>query len=316
LAVLTVDEAAELRQAAVAAPILVLGGVRDSEEADRALSLRVTPVLHHAEALYCASSAARRSGARTPVHVEVDTGMRRAGVPVDAAVEFLQAVADDPNLQLEGAMTHFARADEPDLGPSLEQIRQFRGVLEEASARGLGLSVVHVENSAALLAGKTLSDAIPEANAVRVGLMLYGVRPAPHLGAHLEPVMTLQARVSDVHDVAAGEGVGYGATFRSAKATRVATLPLGYADGVSWSAGGRGEVWLAGARLPIVGRVSMDSICVEIGDAPVEIGDLAVFFGRSRDGGIPVEEAAAAAGTIAYELLVRVGRRVPREAVE
>lgn len=316
LAVLSVEEAAELRDAAVAAPILVLQGVRDAREADRALSLRTTPVLHHGASLALVSAAARRARTQTPVQVEVDTGMRRMGVAAGEAVDLVDAVTSDSGLQLEGLMTHLARADEPDLAPSLEQIAQFREILAELRARGVEPPLIHVVNSAGLMAGKTLADALPEANAVRPGLMLYGVRPASHLGASLTPVMTLEARVTQLHDVAEGEGVGYGATFRASQATRVATLPLGYEDGVAWSAGGRGDVWLAGARRPIVGRVSMDSICVLVGDAPVEIGDVAVVFGRGEQGGIPVEEAAAAAGTLSYELLVRVGRRVERDHVE
>ena len=316
LAVLTVAEAAELREAAVAAPILVLGAVSSTDEADRAAALHVTLVLHHPESLALVSSAARRAGARLPVHVEVDTGMRRMGIPLPDSVDFLDAVNAAPGLALEGVFTHLACADEPDLAPSVAQLEQFRGVLRGAAARGIEPPVVHVLNSAGLLAGKALRDALPEANAVRPGLMLYGVRPAPHQGAALQPVMTLSARVSHLHDVGAGDGVGYGATFRAARPTRVATLPLGYEDGISWSAGGRGEVWLGGARRPIVGRVSMDSICVEVADAAVEIGDLAVIFGAGEEGAIAVEEAAAAAGTIAYELLVRVGRRVQREVVE
>lgn len=316
LAVLTVSEAAELREAAVAAPILVLGGVRSPGEADRAAGLHATVVLHHAESRALTSSAARRAGLRMPVHVEVDTGMRRAGVPLPESVDFLDAVAADPSLQLEGVFTHLARADEPDLAPSLEQLELFRGMLKGAATRGIEPPVIHVLNSAGLLAGKPLADALPEANAVRPGLMLYGVRPAAHQGGRLRPVMTLSARVGHIHDVAPGDGVGYGATFRATRPTRIATISVGYEDGIAWSAGGRGEVWLAGARRPIVGRVSMDSICVEIADAEIEIGDPAVIFGTSDAGGIAVEDAAAAAGTIAYELLVRVGRRVQREVVE
>jgi alanine racemase len=144
--------------------------------------------------------------------------------------------------------------------------------------------------------------------------MLYGVRPAPHLAGELRPVMTLRARVACLRWVAAGQSVGYGATFRAASpGTRVATLPLGYADGIPWSAGNRGCVWLAGARRRVVGRVSMDSIVVDVGDAPVAVGDEAVIFGNASEGGVSVEEAAENAGTISYELMVRVGNRVSRE---
>jgi alanine racemase len=313
LAVLTVAEAAELREAAVAVPLLVLGGVHDAREAERAVALRLTCVVHHEEGLRLLAAAARRSGGRARIHLEVDTGMRRMGVPAELAPDFALAAGAEPRVEIEGVFTHLARADEADLRPSLEQLRSFRAVLELLASRGIRPPVVHVANSAGLLAGKRIEDALPEATAVRPGLMLYGVRPAPHLGqARLVPAMTLATRVVAVRDLRRGDRVGYGGTFRARRATRVATLALGYADGVPWSAAGRGAVWLAGARRQIAGRVSMDYLGVEAGDAPVAVGDEAIVFGRGAEGALPVEEAADAAATIAYELLVRVGSRVPR----
>ncbi len=317
LAVLTVAEAAELREAAVAAPILVLGGVHDAREAERAVALRLIPVLHGEDGLHLLAAAARRAATRTRVHVEVDSAMHRMGVPLEAAVRFLAQVADESALELEGVFTHLACADEADPAPSLEQLRRFRAVLEEAARAGLRPPVVHAANSAGLLAGKTLAEALPEATAVRPGLMLYGVRPARHQDeeSRLRPVMTLRTEVVQLHELAAGERVGYGGTFRAERPTRVATLALGYADGVPWTAANRGEVWLAGARRPVVGRVSMDYTGVEVGDAPVGIGAEAIVFGRGSDGGISVEDAAERAGTLHYELLVRVGGRVPRRYI-
>ena len=289
------------------------------------VSLGLTPVLHHRESLRLAAAAARRAGTRLPVHVELDTGMRRMGVPADEAASFLAAVAEEPALELAGAFTHLACADEPNPAFSLEQLARFRSLLRAAREQGVQPGVVHAANSAGLLAGKVLSDALPEATAVRPGLMLYGARPAAHLetretgetdGSGLRPVMTLRARVVHLREIAAGESVGYGATFRAARRTRLATLPLGYEDGIACAAGNRGGVWLRGARRPIVGRISMDYVSVDVGDAPVQLGDPAVFFGRGEDGGIPVEEAAREANTIPYELLVRVGRRVPRTYID
>jgi alanine racemase len=315
LAVLSVAEAAELREAAVAAPILVLGGVHDAREAESALALRVTPVLHERGALRQLADAARRTGSRGRVQVEVDTGMRRMGVAPGTAVSFLEEVSREPFLELEGVFTHFAQADELDLEPTLAQLARFRQVLREAKRAGVEPPLIHAANSAGLLAGRLLREALPEATAVRPGLMLYGARPGDSLpsGVSLQPVMHLRNRVVQIQAVDRGEAVGYGATFRAPAPTRVATLAVGYADGVACASGNRGAVWLAGASRPIVGRVSMDYIGVDIGADPVKIGDEAVVFGRGADGGVPVEQAAAAAGTISYELLVRVGQRVPRE---
>ena len=174
--------------------------------------------------------------------------------------------------------------------------------------------MLHVANSAGLLAGKAVTDALPELGATRPGLMLYGVRPADHLPAELRPAMTLRTRVAQLRDVRPGDTVSYSAQYRAARTTRIATLALGYEDGVPIAASGRGSVLIRGARLPIAGRVSMDFTGVDVGNAPVEIGDEAIVFGRDAQGAeLRVEEAAADASTIAYELLVRVGNRVRRE---
>ncbi|MCG8591806.1 MAG: alanine racemase [Proteobacteria bacterium] len=312
LAVVTVREAEELREAGIAAPILVLGGVHDAREAERAASLHLIPVVHHAPGReWLARAAAGR--APLPVQVEVDTGMSRMGVPWQAAEEFLRETASTPGLVLEGVFTHLASADEPDLAQSFEQLRRFQRLLEALRRQGLEVPWVHAANSAALLTGKTLLDALPEANAVRPGLMLYGARPALALpDAGLQPVMHLETQVAALRRVGAGTPVGYGAAHRAPEATTIATLPLGYADGILRSAGNRGAVRIHGQRCPIVGRVSMDYVTVDVGGLDPEIGDPALVFGRDETGALPVEEAAAAAGTLAYELLVQVGGRVPR----
>jgi alanine racemase len=234
------------------------------------------------------------------------------GVAPEQAAGLLEAVARDPSLRLEGVFTHFARADEKDLAPSLEQLKVFRGVLEQARIRGVEPGLVHAAQSAGLLSGGPLDAALPEASAVRIGLLLYGVRPAPHLGDGLAPAMTLSARVTHLREIRGGDAVGYAALWRAQRPTRIATLAVGYADGLPIAISNRGQVWLRGRRLPMVGRVSMDYVGVDAGDAPVEIGDQAIVFGTGADGGLPVEEAAAAAQTLPYELLVRLGARVPR----
>ncbi len=314
LAVLSVAEAAELREAAVAAPILVLAGVEDAREAERAAALHLTPVLHHRGMVRLLAQAAEGAGVGLRVHVEIDTGMRRMGVSAEKADAFLEEVAACRGLELEGVFTHFACADDPDPAVSLEQLACFRRVLEAAESRRIRPPVIHIANSAGLLSGKPIADALPEATAVRPGLLLYGVRPARQLGreVRLRPVMSLRARVAQVRELRPGDAVGYGAEFRADRATRVATLSIGYADGIPWSLGGRGRVVIRGRSHPIVGRVSMDYIGVDVGDDPVGIGDEAVLFGIDE---LPVEEVAELAGTIPYELLVRVGKRVPHEVV-
>jgi alanine racemase len=315
-AVLDVHEAARLADAGVRARVLVLGGVHDPGEAAEAVARRFVPALHDAEGLAQMAAAARAAGVRAPVEVEVDTGMRRMGVPAEAALELLAALAAEPALALEGTFTHLAQADESDLAPSLAQLGAFRDVLAGARARGIAPGGVHFANSAGLLSGKPLADALPEATAVRPGLLLYGASPAPHLPGRLRPAMTLATRVVQVRAVRRGESVGYNARFRAEADTRIATLAVGYADGVPVATSGRGEVSIRGRRFKIAGRVSMNYVGVDVGDAPVAPGDEALLFGVCADGALSVEEAAASAGTISYELLVRVGARIPRVYLE
>jgi len=309
-AVLTVEEAVALRDAGRREEILAMGGVHDPEEAALAAARDVVPAVHHAGHLKLLAGAAR--GAPLPVHVEVDTGMHRMGVPDAEAPELLARIAAEPGLRLAGLYTHLARADEPDLEPTRQQLRRFGRVLAAARARGIDPGLVHFANSAGLLAGGELAEVAPAVDAVRVGLALYGAQPGETRRAELRPAMTLVAPVATVRSLRPGDEVGYGGEFRARRSTRVATLDLGYGDGYLRSAGGRAEVWLAGARRPVVGRVSMDFIGVDVGDAPVAVGDEAVVFGAEGEARMPVEDVAAAAGTIPYEVMVRVGPRVPR----
>ncbi len=316
LAVHSVAEASALRDAGLEVPILVMGGVCGPAEAELAAAAGLVPAIHHAGHAELLARVARGRERALPVQVEVDTGMRRMGVPPSEAPALLESVAREPGLVLEGVYTHFARADELETESSLAQVAIFRRVLETARARGVDPGLVHAANSAGLLAGKELAEALPEAGAVRPGIMLYGVRPAPHLDVDLRPAMTLRTRVVHVRRLRPGDAVGYSAQYRARRATRVATLPLGYADGVPVSASNRGRVLIRGRRMPIAGRVSMDYVGVDCGDEPVSVGDEAVLFGAGDGRQLLVEEAAEAAGTIPYELLVRVGARVPRVFVE
>ena len=318
LAVATVAEAGELRAGGLEVPILVLGGVHDAAEADDVIEVGVTPVVQHAGHLPLLRKRARERGTSLPVQVEVDTGMCRMGVSPEEAPALIESLSREDALELEGVYTHLACADEPELEPVRRQLALFRQVLGAIQTRGIDPGLVHVANSAALLASEELaSDLPPQINAVRPGLLLYGVCPAPHFEGRvrLHPVMSLRTRVANVRHVRPGDPVGYGATFRVTQRGRIATLPVGYADGVPWSIGNRGQVLVRGRRTPIAGRISMDHTTLDLGESDVTLGEPVVVFGASnqRDGAVlPVEEVAEAAGTIPYELLVRVGARVPR----
>ncbi len=319
LAVVSVREGAALRRAGIVAPVLLLGGLNNAATAERALKWGLTPVLHDQRGFELARTFGR-SDSPLSVEVELDTGMRRMGVEASAARELLARIAGTPQLSLSGVFTHLARADESDLRPSREQVAELAAIARDLNVDRVRPIVVHVANSAGLLRLAELEtrDSGLITTAVRPGLMLYGVSPFADRSAEaleLEPVMTLAAQVVAVRSVSKGQQVGYGGQWRADRATRIATLPLGYADGIPRSLLGRGEVFLAGEMRPIVGRVSMDYIGVDVGDARVEVGELATVFGRTPGGlRVPVENLAAAAGTTGYEILVGVGARVPRQA--
>ncbi len=318
LAVVSVGEAAELRRAGIAAPVLLMGGLDDRESAERAVKWGLTPVLHDLHGLELACGVGRR---RAPlgVEVEVDTGMRRMGIEGREAAELLRRVAGAPQLTLSGVYTHLARADEPDPQPSRDQITALAEILTAAGSE-IGKPIVHFANSAGLLRREQIETSLLPTQAVRPGLMLYGVSPFPDRSAEeldLRPVMSVAARVVAIRSVAKGESVGYGGQWKAPRNTRVATLPLGYADGVPRSVFGRGEVFLGGARRPIVGRVSMDYIGIDVGAADVEVGSVATLFGVTSAGErVPAESLAIAAGTIGYEILTGVGHRVPRRVAD
>ncbi len=318
LAVATVAEGAELRAAAVRVPILVLGGIHDAAEAADAAALDLVPVIQHAGHVPLLAKVARERGRPLAVELEVDTGMARMGVAPEDVAALAATFVRDGALVLEGLYTHLACADEVDLGSARRQLGLFREVLAGLGSRGLAPERVHVANSGGLVAGAELAEALPrEVNAVRPGLLLYGVQPsASRAGlARLRPVMSLRTRVANVRHVRRGDPVGYGATFRAKQRGRIATIPVGYADGLPWSLGNRGQALLRGRKVPIAGRVSMDLVTLDVGELPVEIGDPVLLFGESAEPPrerLLVEAQAEAAGTIPYELLVRVGRRVPR----
>jgi len=320
VAVVSVEEAAELREAGVRGEILVLGGISSGPEAELSAEYDLSPVIHHLRDLPLVREAGQNASMPIGVEIEVDTGMQRMGVAHDEALLLAEAIHTDPLLKLEGVFTHFAHADDVAPDASLGQIEIFRRLIHELRAADIEPPSIHAANSSALHAGRPLLDALPEATAVRPGLMLYGATIAPHEDPDkgFKPVMSVRTRVAAIRDIPAGARVGYGGVWQAPEATRVATLPIGYADGVPRLLSNRGQVWIGGGPRSMVGRVSMDYLSVEIGDSPIEVGDPATYFGPPSEGGggITVEEQAEAAGTLAYELLVSVGIRVPRQPSE
>lgn len=342
-AVARFDELAALRDAGIRSRVLVLGGVSSDAEAAAAVALDATPVVQDTAAIERLDRAADRSHTRLSVHVEVDTGMRRMGIDPDAAPSVIASALRAAHLDLAGIATHLARADEPGAPDAAAQLAALRAVLRACAPLPAGL-LIHAANSAGVLGGEALAAALPEADAVRPGLALYGVspfatgrgEPVAHAGrtaagarepeavapstreaTGLQPVMSLVARVVALRRVRSGAGVGYGATWRAPRDTTIATISAGYADGIPWSLANRGVVIVGGMRRPMVGRVSMDFVTLDVGDGTdLRVGDAALVFGVLDGARLDVAEVAGAAGTIPYELLVRVGPRVPRRVVE
>ncbi len=311
LGVALVEEGVTLREAGIDAPIMVL-----SEPAPPAaptvVAQGLTPVVYTANGIEALAKAVAESGRDEPlaVHLKVDTGMHRVGCAPEDALALVAAIDARGELHLEGVCTHFAVADEPDHPYTQAQIDRFDALLEELVAGGRARPMVHAANSAGLLAHPASAYDL-----VRCGIALYGVAPAPGLADHvgLTPVLSLRARVSHTKTLRAGDRLSYGLRYELASSGTVATVPVGYADGVPRNLGlAGGQALVGGRRHPIAGTITMDQLMIDVGDASVEVGDEVVLLGRQGDEEITADEWADRLGTIAYEVVTGIGPRVPR----
>jgi alanine racemase len=316
LGVALVEEGVSLREAGLDAPILVLGS-----PPDEALPLFARHGLDLAVASTAKARAAREAalsvGSPIRAHLKVDTGMGRIGVDwrsIEAFAEELAGLGSRPGapgLEIVGAFSHLATAD-CDLDFAREQLRRFRSALDELSARGIEPPLIHLANSAGLVS-------LPETRfgMVRPGILVYGYEPSPWKEVGVEPVMRLASRLSFVKEVAAGEPVSYGSTWRAASRTTIGTVPIGYGDGYARALSNRASMWAEGAARPIAGRVCMDQTMLDLGPGSrAREGDEVIVFGKGRAGGLAGEELCALLDTIPYELTCAVGSRVPRVYVE
>lgn len=314
-AVATVDEALELRDAGVRTPTFVLS--EPSTDAIGALIESSASVAVYNEAFVAALALeARRRNCRVDVHMKVDTGMHRVGSRPEDVGKIARAIRAEPHLNLVSFWTHLARADEPDSATTDEQIGVFDSAVERYSAQ-LGQVKLHLANSAGLLFHR---DSVRDW--VRVGIGIYGVSPRASdvTDVELVPALRLESRVCHVADHDPGEGISYGHHFRvEQQSVRMATIPIGYADGVPRSLGiAGGGVLIRGRLCPIRGVVTMDQLVVECGpslESDVSVGDEVVLIGRQGDLEISAWDWATKTGTIAYEVLARIGVRVPRSYV-
>ncbi|HCU25321.1 MAG TPA: alanine racemase [Deltaproteobacteria bacterium] len=302
LGVATPQEGLELRAAGLRAPILLFGGPFTAP-GELLAEQGLTPVLYNEEQIRELQAS---TTSRLEVQLKIDTGMTRLGVLPKMLPRILQTLEQAPRLLLTGVLTHLAQADTDSGGPTAEQYRRFAEAEALLKKWRPGIKVFQIANSAALLDGK-----IGACNWARPGILLYGANPHPRLqaGAALKPVMNFETKIVSLKSVPAGTAVSYGGTWVASRPSRIAVLPVGYADGYIRHLSGVGQVRLRGKLAPVVGRVCMDLTMLDVTDIPeAALGDPVLLWGET----LSVETVAAQAGTISYELLCAVSSRVPR----
>jgi alanine racemase len=308
VAVAEVEEGLALREGGVNGPILVFLGATDSSEVAHAVAqdlLMVVWDVDRARAISEAASVLRRTAR---VHFKVDTGLTRLGAPTHEAATRYRAIASLPHIEIDGIFTHFATADDPDPSNDRSQFERFREVL---STIGDHPRLVH----AAASAGVAAFGALEDMTAVRTGLSIYGLHAAPHLASALplRPALSWRSRVHRMASVPAGTGVSYGHEYRLPRDGRIATVPVGYGDGLPRIAGKRGAVLVRGRRVGFAGRICMDLVMLDVTDiSDAREGDEIVLIGGQAGAKQTAEDLAEACGTINYEIVTGIRRRVPR----
>ncbi|HEY8490245.1 MAG TPA: alanine racemase [Dehalococcoidia bacterium] len=305
LGVTCVDEGVELREGGVTAPILILGHT-PPHDAERTVRYDLTPTVNGRDLADALSRHAVALGRTVPVHVKLDSGMNRYGLPEEGLLDLAAYLRRLPGLQVEGLYTHFAAADEADKAFTREQFRRFQAV----AARLPWIPLRHAANTAGLLD-------LPETalDFVRCGIGLYGYYPSDEVrrDAPLRPVLSLKSRLVRLRRLEPGETVGYGRTWTARRPSLVGLAAVGYGDGYRRALSNRAHVLVRGRRAPVAGRVSMDQTTIDITDVPgVQEGDEVVFIGTQGEEVVTADELAALCDTISYEILTGISARVPR----
>lgn len=313
LAAASVEEGIVLRDRGIKVPILVLGCIFQ-EEVEALLRHSLIPSLCDKSVARELSRCAKSLGKVAKVHVKIDTGLGSLGVHHSEALGFIREVAVTENLFTEGIFTHFSSSTEIDDSHTREQLHIFKGILREIDDLGIHVPLRHAANSGAILGTAEASF-----NMVRPGMLLYGLcpyRPDTNHNEHpigVRPAMTLKTRLGFIKDICAGETVSYGRTFKAQRPTRVGVLPLGYDNGYIRALSNRGEVVIRGQRVPVIGRIRMNHVQVDITDVPdVKVGDDVVLFGGQSGLSVSAEEVAGQIGTVPYEVVCAAGRSNPR----
>ena len=311
-AVSSLDEAVELRRYAHIDNEIFILGHTDARRTEELLTYDIEPAVFNLKNAEFFSQEARRLGKTLRVHIAVDTGMSRVGFQVNEfSVSEIKTIAALPNIEIRGMFTHFAVSAMKDQTFTREQYGHFRWMCKRMEEEGIHIALRHCCNSAAVLE-------LPEyyCDMVRPGIIMYGCEPSPEIDIKpydLRPVMSLRCCIAHVKLIDAGATVSYGRHYKTPSRRKIATLPVGYADGYSRILSGKVDVLYHGHRVPQVGAICMDQCMIDVsGEANVHAGDEVVLFGRQGDSFIPIEEIAAVCGTINYEIMCNISRRVPR----
>lgn len=310
-AVSLLNEAIELRRAGIDKPILVLNFTPEYQMSDVAAN-DLTQAIYRYEDAVALSEAAAAMDKKLKIHIKLDTGMSRIGfLPSDDSIENVLKIGQLPNLEIEGIFTHFAKSDEADKSFTRLQFDRFMRMVESIEEKGLTIPLKHVSNSAAIID-------LPEYNLdiVRPGIILYGYYPSDDVKKEridLRPAMTLRTIVSNIKTLPADTGISYNHVYRTPAEARIATVPIGYADGYPRTLTGKGQVYIAGKRVTINPRICMDQMMFDVtGLRDVNVGDEVIYFGYGNRDWPSVDEIAKTFGTINYEIVCMMGRRLPR----
>lgn len=306
-AVALLEEAEALVDGGVRKPILILGPL-GAAQFDRCFDLDLTPGIVGPEELAVFAARARARSWQGEIHLKLDSGMGRMGLLPEDLETVASTLRRLPDVRVSGIYTHFANASDSRDPFTIKQVERFDAMLARLRDLGIEAPLHHVANSAAIA-----RRLVRPGDWVRAGIILYGAEPLDEGGARLSPVMRWTTRIARLKTLKPGSPVGYGCTWRAPRESRIATIPVGYADGYARSLSNRAHVLVRGRRMPVVGRVSMDLVTIDVTDlAEVHAGDEVVLLGRQEGEEIAAEELAEHLGTISYEILCAVGKRVPR----
>lgn len=309
LGVASVEEGVELREAGITAPILVFSGL-SLNQASLYIENNLEATIFNQIGLLNIEQAARTANKNVIAHIKIDTGMGRVGIGWQNAVKFVEKVAASKRLDLKGVYTHFANSDHLDKSFTHLQLARFNNILKELEQKGIEIPIKHTANSGAILD-------IPESwfNMVRPGILIYGYYPSGTTteSIKLKPALKFKTKVLHIKDVLKGDSISYDRTFLAPKPTRIATIPVGYADGYNRLFSNAGIVLINGEKFPIVGRVTMDLLMVDLGkDKHIQIGDEVVLLGKQKEEEISVYQLSEKINTIPYEIMCSLSSRVPR----